>query len=180
VVDAQRGFGNGLALPAGPMREPLARLRGVDAIVVNGGPPPQGLPADVPQFAMTLTGARLRNLVDPDRVEAPAHFQSLRLVAIAGVGNPARFFAQLRAFGLEFEARSFPDHHRFSAAEVRFPGADAILMTEKDAIKCAAFRDARMWALPVAVETSDALAQLVIDRIAAAARPAPGAGHTES
>src|SRR5690606_4877212 len=84
VMDAQRGFGNGLMLPAGPLREPLTRLRRVHAIVVNGGQPPHDLPSNVPQFAMTLTGALFRNLVDPDRVETAARFQSLRLVAIAG------------------------------------------------------------------------------------------------
>ena len=128
---------------------------------------------------MTLRGAHFRNLVDPARIEAAETFKPMRLAAIAGIGNPARFFTHLHDLGLAFEARSFPDHHRFRAEDLRFPAADAILMTEKDAIKCAAFRDARMWALPVAAATSEALIQLIVERIARFAAPLPAARHVE-
>jgi tetraacyldisaccharide 4'-kinase len=179
VVDAARGFGNALPLPAGPLREPLARLGRVDAIVMNGVQQVAGLPDAVPRFTMALHGAQFRNLVDPNRIETARAFKPLRLAAVAGTGNPARFFAHLRNLGLEFDAHSFPDHHRYQAEDLRFATADAILMTEKDAIKCAAFRDARMWALPVAAETSDALVQWVIERIGRAAGLAPAAGPAE-
>ena len=177
VVDAARGFGNRLPLPAGPLREPLSRLRHVDGIVINGDQPVADLPADVPHFTMTLRGTQFRNLVDPGRIETAETFKPLRLAAIAGIGNPARFFAHLHSLGLAFEAHSFPDHHRFRAQDLRFPGADAILMTEKDGIKCAAFRDARMWALPITAETSDALVRLIVERIGRPARSATAAGH---
>jgi tetraacyldisaccharide 4'-kinase len=176
VVDAERGFGNGLPLPAGPLREPIARLAEVDAIVMSGRGRLRSLPCGVPTFNMTLHGARFRSLADPARVAGAAEFAGLRLVAVAGIGNPQRFFAHLRALGLEFVGRSFPDHHRYTAEDLRFPAADAILMTEKDAIKCAAVRDARMWSLPVSAVTNDALAQLVLERIGGAPPPR----HTES
>ncbi|MPZ42401.1 MAG: tetraacyldisaccharide 4'-kinase [Betaproteobacteria bacterium] len=179
VVDAARGFGNALPLPAGPLREPLSRLGRVDAIVMNGEQPVAGLPAAVPRFVMTLRGTQFRNLVDPNRVQTAQAFKHMRLAAVAGIGNPARFFAHLRNLDLAFDARSFPDHHRYRADDLRFAAADAILMTEKDAIKCAAFRDPRMWALPVAAETSDALVQLICERIGHAAGLAPAAGHAE-
>ena len=92
-----------------------------------------------------------------------------RIVAVAGIGHPARFHSHLRALGLVFEAHDFPDHHRYAAQDLRFPGADAIVMTEKDAIKCHAFADARMWSLPVSAVASDDLARLVVTRIARAA-----------
>src|SRR5690606_27610994 len=165
MIDAARGFGNGLPLPAGPLREPRARLERVDAVVVNGDAPTHGISGPAPAFTMTLCGARFRNVRDCARTADVSEFAGRRLVAIAGIGNPARFFTHLRALGLAFEAHAFSDHHRYAAHEVRFPDADAILMTEKDAIKCASFSDARMWALPVNAVTSDALATLVLERI---------------
>ncbi len=177
VVDAARGFGNRLPLPAGPLREPVSRLASVDAIVLNGAGRIDGLPANVPAFALALRGGRFRNLVDRNRVESAAFFRSLRLAAVAGIGNPERFFADLRALGLAFEAHAFADHHRYRAQELRLAHAEAILMTEKDAIKCAAFADARMWALPVAAVTSDDLVHLILERIGRTARAAAGARH---
>ena len=172
VVDAVRGFGNGLLLPAGPLREPRTRLARVDAVVVNGEAPPDPL-GPAPVFAMALAGTRFRNLADPTRTASAADFAGLRLVAVAGIGHPERFFVHLRALGLAFEAHAFADHHRFTAEDIRFPEADAILMTEKDAIKCASFPDARMWALPVEAVTSDALATLVLERIGRQGPSAP-------
>jgi len=177
VVDAARGFGNRLPLPAGPLREPLSRLASVDAIVLNGDGRIDGLPANVPTFALALRGGRFRNLLDRNREESAAFFRGLRLAAVAGIGNPERFFFDLRALGLAFEAHAFADHHRYGAQELRLPHADAILMTEKDAIKCAAFADARMWAVPIAAETSDDLARLVLQRIGCAAQSADCARH---
>jgi tetraacyldisaccharide 4'-kinase len=104
----------------------------------------------------------------------------MRVAAIAGIGNPARFFVHLRALGIGFAAHEFPDHHRYSVEELQCIEADAILMTEKDAIKCASFADARMWAVPVAAVTSDELLRLVLDRIAAASLQAPAARRAET
>jgi tetraacyldisaccharide 4'-kinase len=81
--------------------------------------------------------------------------------AIAGIGDPARFFAQLAALGIEARCHPFPDHHRYAAADLAFPGAAAILMTEKDAVKCKAFADDRCWALPVSATVDPALFALV-------------------
>ena len=167
VIDAERGFGNGWLLPAGPLREPLARLGRVDAIVLHGRGTPAGLPPDVPQFRLQLEGARFRNLCEPQQQPGAEHFRGKRLVAVAGTGRPARFFAHLERLGLAFDAHPFPDHHRYAASELRFPTAEAILMTEKDAIKCRRFADARMWTLPVTVAMSEGLVELVIERIRA-------------
>jgi tetraacyldisaccharide 4'-kinase len=159
-----RGFGNGWLLPAGPLREPLRRLASVHAIVLNGPGTPSGLPATVPQFRLHIEGERFRNLCHPQQQVAAAHFGGKRVVALAGTGHPARFFGHLEHLGLAFDARAFPDHHRYAASEVRFPAAEAILMTEKDAIKCRRFADARMWALPVTATTSEDLVELVLRR----------------
>jgi tetraacyldisaccharide 4'-kinase len=149
VVDGERGFGNRLPLPSGPLREPVSRLRAVDAVVVNGGwsdtvPAPR-------QFAMTLGSERFVSFGGQDL--APGEFAAAsrgrRVAAVAGIGNPARFFAHLERLGVFAERRPFPDHHHFQPAELRLPGAELVVMTEKDAVKCAAFADARMWFLRV-------------------------------
>ncbi len=165
LVDAARGFGNGRRLPAGPLREPPARLRGVDAVVLTGEGTVSGLPANVPAFRMTLKGERMRKLDDPEVSAAPSAFAGKRIAALAGIGNPQRFFDHLRTFGLTFEAHPFPDHFEYRAPDVALPGAEIVLMTEKDAIKCARFRDARMWVLPVDAEVSDDLLQIVLERV---------------
>lgn len=175
VVDAARGFGNRWLLPAGPLREPISRLDSVDALVLHGAETPALLPAAVPLFRLELHGEVFRNLHDPRQIAGTEHFRGKRLVAIAGIGNPQRFFGQLQRLGLAFEAHAFPDHHRYAAEELRFPAADAILMTEKDAIKCSRFSHERMWSLPVTARTSEALAALVLERIALAQRSLGGA-----
>jgi tetraacyldisaccharide 4'-kinase len=77
--------------------------------------------------------------------------------AVAGIGNPDRFFAQLRALGIAATEHAFPDHHRFVPRDLDLPGARAILMTEKDAVKCGAFADERCWYLPVRAHIEPAL-----------------------
>ena len=173
VVDARRGFGNGALLPAGPLREPMARLSSVDAIVINGAEVPAHVAASLsrfassaPTFSMTLDGERFVNLVD-GRTAPPDAFARKSVHALAGIGNPDRFFATLRALGLEPVCHSFADHHRFAARDLGVANsAGAIVMTEKDAIKCRAFADARMWALPVTARFDASLVDRIVDRIA--------------
>jgi tetraacyldisaccharide 4'-kinase len=85
--------------------------------------------------------------------------------AVAGIGNPARFFAGVKALGIEATPHPFPDHHRFVAGDLAISGATAILMTEKDAVKCVAFADARCWALPVRAVVDPALVDLVEEKL---------------
>ncbi len=148
VVDGQRRFGNGRLLPAGPLREGLWRLRQVDAVVVNGGAPLDGL---AEQFQMRLNGAMLVNLCSGEK-RAAAELGASRLHALAGIGHPQRFFEHLHGLGLVFAAHVFPDHHAYRPGDLDWPDADALLMTEKDAVKCAAFADERYWVLPVTAE----------------------------
>jgi tetraacyldisaccharide 4'-kinase len=143
VVDGTRGFGNGFLLPAGPLREPLARLQTVDAVVVNGG---TSLPG---QYAMRLSGDIFYNLLDPGKTVTVDHFKKTGNHAVAGIGNPLRFFRHLENMGIPFTQHAFPDHHPYVADDLAFENCDAILMTEKDAVKCAAFADTRCWVLRV-------------------------------
>lgn len=159
VIDGRRGLGNGRLLPAGPLREPASRLRQVDAVVMHGAAPAQG------GFDMRLVGATFRNVADPARTAGAEAFIGLALHAVAGIGYPQRFFDQLAGMGLHAEAHAFPDHHAYRSEDLQFPGAQAILMTEKDAVKCRDFAGAHCWYLEVDAEVSDALGRLVLDKI---------------
>jgi tetraacyldisaccharide 4'-kinase len=160
VVDGARRFGNGFLLPAGPLRELPARLHEADAVVVNGGAAAQH------EFRMDLAGSAFHNLLNPDHVRAPADFRGLRLHAIAGIGHPQRYFAHLDELGLQVAAHPFPDHHRYVPADLDFAAADAILMTEKDAVKCTGFATEKYWVLRVNAQVDPALTLHILERIA--------------
>jgi tetraacyldisaccharide 4'-kinase len=163
VVDGARRFGNGMLLPAGPLREPTRRLQSVDAVVVNTGST-DGLPH---AFGMRLTGELLVNLRDPARVRLPRELAGMSVHALAGIGNPQRFFGTLVDLGVQFAAHAFPDHYAYRPEDLEFPGADAVLMTEKDAVKCAAFARESFWFLPVEADVDPALGKLILDRLEA-------------
>jgi tetraacyldisaccharide 4'-kinase len=169
VVDGDRGHGNGLLLPAGPLREPISRLASVDAVVIHTAaaePAQRALAGSRPAFAMRLAGTRLRNLADPARAEDLSSFRGSRVHAVAGIGNPVRFFESLARAGLEIEPHAFPDHHAYAAAELDFGDGTAVLMTEKDAVKCERFARPNWWALPVRAELEPGLDDLVAARLA--------------
>jgi tetraacyldisaccharide 4'-kinase len=162
AVDAARGFGNGLPLPAGPLREPLSRLRDVDAVVRLGHKPGR---SSEREFDMALLGNRFARVNNSAVAAGADAFAGTGVHAVAGIGNPERFFAHLRALGIEPITRAFPDHHRYTPQDLALPGATAILMTEKDAVKCAAFADDRCWALPVAAIVDSSLITLVEEKL---------------
>lgn len=164
VFDA-RGAGNGWRLPLGPLREPLARLASVDAVVCNGVVEAD-FPAAVPRFAMDLQPRDFYRLGDPAQRCAPAALrQRGQLHALAGIGNPDRFFATLAALGLACETHPFPDHHRYSPADLAFAKDGILLMTEKDAVKCAGLTSGETWVLPVEAELSPALIDLIVEKL---------------
>lgn len=141
VVDA-RGFGNGFLLPAGPLREPASRLRSVGAVVVHGQAPVKG-------FAMRLEGTQLVRLVNAREVRPATSFAGQKMHAVAGIGDPERFFIQLAGFGITLVQHAFPDHHPFSAGDLEFGDEAPVVMTEKDAVKCMRFANPRHWMFPV-------------------------------
>lgn len=165
VIDGARGLGNGWPLPAGPLREPASRLATVDAVVVNGGDAAGPFPHSV---AMQLEGETFRNLLDARQAVTAAHFHGQPVYAIAGIGNPSRFFAHLQRLGLECTTRAFPDHHAYTAEDLQFAGDHAVVMTEKDAVKCAAFATTRHWALVVNAVPDESLGDTIITRLAQA------------
>jgi len=170
VVDAVRGLGNGHLLPAGPLREPGRRLGSVDAIVVTRrhGAPGTDLPAvSTPRFQAELRlGAAVR--IKDGKRRTLSEFRGGRVHAIAGVGHPEAFFKGLQAQGLDVEGRAFPDHASYVPADLEFTRGAPLLMTEKDAVKCAGFaRDDWWWVeLELVMEPAEAetLLALVLAR----------------
>ena len=164
IVDGGRGLGNGLLLPAGPLRETDARLAEVDLLVVHGTG--LGLKARaVTAFSMALKPRAFVNLLNPAHRSGPEHFLKRNVHAVAGIGNPRRFFEQLRQMGIAFSAHAFPDHHAFLQRDITFADADAVLMTEKDAVKCRKFAAECHWALRVDAEVDPALGERVLQKL---------------
>lgn len=165
VIDGARRFGNRRLLPAGPLREPESRLRGVDFIVCNGGDAANG------EVQMRLALADAATIAEPVRSSPLAAFAGKRVHAVAGIGHPSRFFDALRALGIDVVAHPFPDHHRFAAIDLAFGDGLPVLMTEKDAVKCRAFAQADWWSVPVSAE----LPRDFLDQLAARLRAAAAA-----
>jgi len=163
VIDGARRFGNGRLLPAGPLREPVERAAAFEFRVCNGGNAQAG---EVP---MTLHGDEAVLLVSPMRRRL-SEFAGTGAHAVAGIANPARFFAQLRAAGIDVTEHPFPDHHAFVAADIGIGDGLPVLMTEKDAVKCAAFAGGSCWYVPVRAalppEFFDAVAARIRSRAA--------------
>lgn len=158
VVDGNRGLGNGRCLPAGPLREPPARLAEVDALVVNGG----GYRPQRDGYRMQLRPLRFRHLVsgrtatlDEFRDAQPQDGGSPRVHAVAGIGNPERLRAALEGLGFAVDLRPRPDHHVFRAADLHFADALPVVITGKDAVKCQAIAHDRIWVLEVVAELAD-------------------------
>lgn len=148
VVDGDRRFGNGWVLPAGPLREPIARLKSADAVVVNGG---HGLLPGA--LAMKLDGDEAVAVVG-DQVRSLQQFVGASVHAVAGIGNPERFFNMLRAHGVQVCGHALDDHVQISQPMISFDDDKPVLMTEKDAVKCAGLADVRHWYVPVAAQFS--------------------------
>ena len=160
VIDGERGLGNGLCLPAGPLREPEDRLNDVHAVIVNGGsyrPPVDHyrFALEISPVAMSLGGG------EPSVLD---RFRDSRVHALAGIGNPDRFFDALENAGLTVIRHPFPDHHDYSHRDLEFAETAPVLMTEKDAVKCERFNIKNGWVVSaeVRIDRGDALIEKVL------------------
>lgn len=163
VIDGTRRFGNGRLLPAGPLREPLSRHR--DATLVND-PYSGALPPWPDTYSLALTPGAAWHLDQPALRRPLSQFANERVLAAAGIGAPERFFATLRAAGLAPATRALPDHYAFADNPFVDDAVDAILITEKDAVKLgASWRDARLWVVPVEAALDPRLIALVVEKL---------------
>ncbi len=167
VVFDRRGIGNGQLLPAGPLREPVAHLATMDAVLLNGdaaAPPGTRLPA----FRFDVVPAGLRSLADGSVLSAGEFLRRVRgrsVVAIAGLADPSRFFSSLRALGIRAREVPLPDHAPVDRALVDAQNAPFVVMTEKDAVKLRDDADERCWVLQVQARVDPALIDWLVERL---------------
>jgi len=144
---------------------PIAQLCKADVVVVNGAAPSViRLDGGAALIEMQLIASVARPLAGGAE-RALGSFRGTRLHAVAGIGNPARFFRALRAFGIDVIEHAFADHHALVASDLDFGDDLPVLMTEKDAVKCRLFADARLSSVPVGVHFTDAHAELLVARV---------------
>ncbi len=168
VVDAQRRYGNGLMMPAGPLREPVARARECDFRVVNLGQASDQAAA-TPQSGFGEWTMRLHiegaQPLKGGREQPLQAFAGQRVHAVAGIAHPQRFFEMLRAHGIGVVPHAFADHHRYQAADLSFGSELPVLMTEKDAVKCHAFATRWHYSVPLHAELPAAFWVALLDRL---------------
>lgn len=160
VVDGQRRFGNTRCLPAGPLREPLSRLHEVDFVINNGGEV-NG------EVSMRLQMGGVWQLSHPQNLRSVESFAE-ETHAVAGIGNPERFFQQLEQAGIHIQRHSFPDHHAYQATDL--PKDGEVLMTEKDAVKCLSFAADNTWAVSVQAVLPEDFRESLLARVAEIAK----------
>ncbi len=158
VVDGVRRFGNGYCLPAGPLRETTSRLDKVDFVVTNGI-------AAQGEFAMRYSGKILVNLTQTDSKLMLSEFKNKKVHAVSAIGNPQRFFDYLRGQGLDIIEHIFPDHYMYTRDDIIFDDDLAVIMTEKDAVKCQRYSLENYWYLPVNVEMKKEFGLRLLDKI---------------
>ncbi len=152
IVDGERGLGNGGLLPAGPLRESAQRLCEVDFVLVNGG-----------HWSYSAGESSRFNLhpehfvnVKTGEIKALDQWVDVSCHAIAGIGNPQRFFNTLAELKIIVKTqKAFSDHHSMTSAEIVFDDSLPVLMTEKDAVKCREFANDKLWYLSVDAKLPD-------------------------
>lgn len=152
LLDGDRGVGNGFCLPAGPLREPEARLDTVDFVLYRNGTEPLTTVSYQAQAWINLATGEQRPL---------QAFTGQSVTALAGIGQPAQFFATLRELGIDAREQVFPDHHRYVAADFSTLGHGLILMTEKDAVKCRSLAGDNAWFLRISADLPSQLVDTV-------------------
>ncbi|MCJ0824659.1 tetraacyldisaccharide 4'-kinase [Luteimonas sp. 50] len=162
VLDAHRRHGNRRLLPAGPLREPVERAAACDFHVANAGDGDANV--GFGEWPMRLLSGHALPLLG-GRPQPLSSFAGQRVHAVAGIGDPERFFAMLRGLGIAVVPHAFADHHRFEADDFQFGSDLPVLMTEKDAVKCTAFVGDRHYSVPIRAELPEAFWIALLDRL---------------
>lgn len=159
VIDGKRRLGNSYCLPAGPLREPVQRLKEVDLIICNGAT------EEANEFSMHYQCGALNNMFSGEQIDLQ-QLTGTACHAIAGIGNPQNFFDLLQQAGLECETHPFPDHYEFQADDLKFDDNKPLLMTEKDAVKCMKFATKLCWYLSIQCQPEQPFATRLLELLA--------------
>ncbi len=153
VVDAKRRYGNQRCLPAGPLREPLSRLKTVDCIITKG-------------IELQYEIQTLRRVTDDQIVKPITALANQKVHAIAALGNPSGFFQLLRQYGLKLDSHEFRDHHIYTENDILFDDELPVIMTEKDAVKCKQFAKPQHWYLPITAKLPESFKTQINKKLA--------------
>lgn len=156
VIDGIHRFGNGMMLPAGPLREPVSRIQSVDLVVVNGL-------GNAGEHHLKITAEPAISMADNTVQQPLTSWHGQRVHAVAGLGNPARFFDMLKQAGLIVETHIFPDHYDFKIGDLAFGDEIPIIMTAKDAVKCRSFDLDTLWYVPISVDMPPAFGERLME-----------------
>ena len=176
VIDGSRGLGNGLILPAGPLRESASRLQTVDCIVINGQLK-QSLNCSITKYGMQLKTQAWRRVIDDSEAELSELASIESVHAVTGIGNPRRFYRTLQEMNIDYQPHSFPDHHSFTIKDITFNDELPVVMTAKDAVKCQVLLKQnpmseqsrrRYWYVPVVAQLPNELCQQIIQKLSLA------------
>ncbi len=150
VVDGEREFGNGWCLPAGPLREPVSRIDKAEIVISNGANASY-------EYQYTVNYCDFVSLEDNAVKKSFMDFEAQKVHAVAGIGNPKRFFTALEKLGLQVIGHAFSDHYAYKQTDIEFNDDLPIIMTEKDAVKCRKFNKVNLWYLPIITMPNDKL-----------------------
>jgi len=164
VIDGRRRYGNGLLLPAGPLREPAIRGEQCLFRVVNLPAAGADAGAGFGEWPMHLRLDRAVPIAG-GRAQTLSSFAGQRVHAVAGIGDPERFFGALRGMGIAVVPHAFADHHRYVADDFHFGSDLPVLMTEKDAVKCTPFANARFYSVPASADLPEAFWVALLERL---------------
>ncbi|MBP6104352.1 MAG: tetraacyldisaccharide 4'-kinase [Gammaproteobacteria bacterium] len=158
IVVMPAELANTYCLPAGPLREPLSRLKAVDLIVYNTPQVLQDI-KDPRSYNMHYQPDLLYKAADPTQRQALETFKGMQVHAVAGLGNPTRFFSMLQAAGLAIIPHVYPDHHAYKASDILFKDSFPVILTAKDFVKCTSFVQNQHWVLPIHAVLSEGFDQ---------------------
>ncbi|MCW8826041.1 MAG: tetraacyldisaccharide 4'-kinase [Gammaproteobacteria bacterium] len=164
IIDGKRRFGNRFLMPAGPLREPVRRLKSVDFVINNGG---EAISGQQQEIEMRLQPATLYNLKSGEQIEVADFIERFgnSVHAVAGIGNPVRMFNLLSELGFNVTEHPFTDHHPFQPVDLELLPELPIIMTEKDAVKCTQFATENHWALPIEAQLPEGFAEKIIQQL---------------
>ena len=164
IFDGNRGIGNGFCLPAGPLREPLNRIEEADFVVSSSKL--INLKTKHYNHLMNYQPIEWARINDNKRFSADAWPLSKNVHAVAGIGNPAKFYKTLSNLGLNPIHHSFPDHYQFLEEDLDFGDSLPIIMTEKDAVRCLDMKSKNLWYLSVEAKfENENLAEKILSKI---------------